>query len=91
MFEVFYLHQTFTDCVSNQYTQCDMSMTNVTVCYGEFSDLIAFLVNFHVYYIITCFKRYIFIKLSQMVYLVIGHNYSIPFCHMCLLCNVRQK
>ena len=34
MFELLYLHQTCTNCVSNQYTYWYVDMTNVTASYG---------------------------------------------------------
>ena len=59
-----YIHQTFIDCVYIILTFWNVHMPNVTASYGRFIDLIAF-------FIITCLKRYIFIKLSQIVFLFI--------------------
>ena len=40
-----YLHQTFTECVSNQYTHIEMP--DVTASYGTSSDFISFFNHFH--------------------------------------------
>ena len=49
MSKVFYLHQTFTDC---------LSILNVTASYGGFSDSIAFFI-LEFSYVITCLTRYV--------------------------------
>ena len=67
MFEVLYIHQTFTDCVSDK---CILilyfNMPNVTVGYGRFSDLIAFFGEF--FLIRTFLKRYNIIVTSSNFY-----------------------
>ena len=44
MFGSTYLHQTFTECVPNQYTHFDMP--NVTASYGKYLDSIALFLVF---------------------------------------------
>ena len=49
-------------------------MLDVTVGYGRFSHLITFFGNFHrLFKFSTCLKRYIFIKISQIVCKDIGN------------------
>ena len=51
MSEVFNLHQTFTECVSNQSTHFDMPIcANMTASYERFSDLMRVLGIFMYYY-----------------------------------------
>ena len=53
MSELLYLHQTFTDYMSNQYTRFRyVNMPNVTPSYGRFYGLIGFFRNLNVWYVI---------------------------------------
>ena len=47
MSNVLYLHQTFKDCLSNQYTHY-VDMPDVTKSYGRFSHLIVLFGNIHI-------------------------------------------
>ena len=69
MSEVFNLHQTFTECVSNQSTHFDMSIWQIyTASYERFSDLMRVLEIFMYYYMFkTTVITYNFIKLLQIV------------------------
>ena len=74
VFGVKYLHQTFTECVSNQYTHFDTSICQIWLQVME-SHLILFL--FCVFSCIldedSCLKFFILTKLSQIVTLINVH------------------
>ena len=102
MSELLYLHQTFTDCVSNQYWYVKMS--DMTSSYGTLLDFIAFLrLNIHRLNIIDDhpWLKYCFItKVSQIVCLINTHilicwharcNYKVRKVLKKFLCRIRYS
>ena len=69
--EVLCLYQTFTDCVSSQYTFWYVDMSDVTKSYETHLDFAAFFFeNFHIFDDYSCLKCWKFTKLLQIVCLI---------------------
>ena len=82
-----YLHQTFKECVSNQYTRFYILKCQMWLHVMERPlILLRFSVFSYLIYDYSCLKCFIFIKLSQIVCLVIKHNWaSHPILCNCML------
>ena len=73
MSKVLYLSQTFTDSVSNQYTQFGIDIPDVIAGYGRSSDLITSFRHFHIF-----FNTFDMLYLHQtFTTFVPSYNYSI--------------
>ena len=74
--ELLYIHQTFTDCISNQYWYVKMSdVSDETANYGMPTNFITFFFKeFCIKLIINVWSIVPFIKLSEIVYLINTHT-----------------
>ena len=76
MFEVFYLHQTFIDCVSNQSTHTSMCTCQMWLQVMKCPFILSrFLGISHIIEDYSCLEYCIFIKLSQIVFYVLKKTF----------------